>query len=121
MPAKRPITARDLLTFRSGFGEVAFLAPMCPLHMAMIEARLPLSAFYFSGTADEYMQCLGRLPLACQPGERWLYHMSAEIRGVLIARVSGMSLSAFMHERIFGPLGMRDTGFNCSRSRSSTG
>ena len=96
VPAKRPITVRDLLTFRSGYGEVAFLSPTCPLQRALIEARLPLSAWMFPGTPDEFMQCLGSLPLANQPGERWLYHMSAEILGVLIARVSGMPLSAFM-------------------------
>jgi CubicO group peptidase (beta-lactamase class C family) len=111
VPAKRPITVRDLLTFRSGYGEVAFLSPTCPLQRALIEARLPLSAWMFPGTPDDFMQCLGRLPLANQPGERWLYHMSAEILGVLIARVSGMPLSAFMRERIFEPLGMNDTGF----------
>ena len=61
------------------------------------------------------MQCVGRLPLASQPGERWLYHMSAEILGVLIARVSGMPLSVFMRERIFEPLGMNDTGFMVPR------
>lgn len=111
VPAKRPITVRDLLTFRSGYGEVGFLSPTCPLQLALIEARLPLSTFTFPGTADEFMQCLGRLPLAHQPGERWLYHMSAEILGVLIARVCGMALSTFMRERIFEPLGMKDTGF----------
>jgi CubicO group peptidase (beta-lactamase class C family) len=110
VPAKRPITVRDLLTFRSGYGEVAFLSPTCPLQRALIDARLPLSAM-FLGTPDEFMRSLGRLPLAHQPGERWLYHMSAEILGVLIARVSGMSLSAFMREQIFEPLGMNDTGF----------
>ena len=117
VPAKRSITARDLLTYRSGYGEVAFLAPMCPLHRALIEARLPLSASLFPGTPDEFMQCLGRLPLASQPGERWLYHMSAEILGVLIARVCGMSLSAFMRERIFDPLGMKDTGFTVPQAQ----
>jgi CubicO group peptidase (beta-lactamase class C family) len=111
VPAKRPLTTRDLLTFRSGYGEVAFLSPTCPLQRALIEARLPLSAWMFPGTPDEFMQCLGRLPLAHQPGERWLYHMSAEILGVLIARVAGMPLSAFMRQRIFDPLGMKDTGF----------
>ena len=75
------------------------------------EARLPLSAWPFAGTPDEFMKRLGSLPLAHQPGERWLYHMSAEILGVLIARVSGMSLATFLHERIFEPLGMKDTGF----------
>lgn len=111
VPAKRPITVRDLLTFRSGYGEVAFLSPMCPLQRALVEARLPLSTFAFPGTPDEFMQCLARLPLADHPGERWLYHMSAEILGVLIARACGTSLSAFMHERIFEPLAMKDSGF----------
>jgi len=119
VPAKRPITLRDLLTFRSGYGEVAFLSPTCPLQKALVEARLPLSALTFPGTADEFMQCLGRLPLAHQPGERWLYHMSAEILGVLIARASGTSLSAFMRERIFEPLGMKDTGFTVSKTQLS--
>ncbi|HEY9505517.1 MAG TPA: serine hydrolase domain-containing protein, partial [Gemmatimonadales bacterium] len=54
----------------------------------------------------------GGLPLASQPGERWLYHMSAEILGVLIARVAGQSLGTFLQERIFDPLGMVDTGFH---------
>jgi CubicO group peptidase (beta-lactamase class C family) len=111
VPAKRAITLRDLLTFRSGYGEVAFLSPMCPLQRALSSARLPLSAWMFPGTADEFMACLGRLPLAHQPGERWLYHLSADILGVLIARASGRSLSLFLRERLFEPLGMKDTGF----------
>lgn len=120
VPAKRSITLRDLLTFRSGYGEVAFLSPTCPLQRALVEARLPLSTFTFPGTANEFMQFLGRLPLAHQPGERWLYHMSAEILGVLIARASGMPLSALMRQRIFEPLGMK-TPASRWLNRSSTG
>jgi CubicO group peptidase (beta-lactamase class C family) len=89
VPAQRPITLRDLLTFRSGYGEVAFIAPTSALQTAMVEARLPLSVWPFAGTPDEFMKRLGNLPLAFQPGERWLYHMGSEILGVLIARVSG--------------------------------
>jgi CubicO group peptidase (beta-lactamase class C family) len=117
VPAKRPITLRDLLTFRSGYGEVAFIAPTCPLQKALAEARLPLSEWPFAGTPDEFMKRLGNLPLAHQPGERWLYHMGAEILGVLIARVSGKSLGAFLHERIFEPLGMTDTGFQVPEAK----
>ena len=117
VPARRPITLRDLLTFRSGYGEVAFLSPTCPLQKALAQARLPLSAWMFPGTPDEYMRCLASLPLASQPGERWLYHMSAEILGVLVARVAGMPLSAFMRERIFEPLGMKDTGFTVPQAK----
>jgi CubicO group peptidase (beta-lactamase class C family) len=111
VPAQRPITLRDLLTFRSGYGEVGFIAPTSALQMAMVEARLPLSAWPFAGTPDEFMKRLGSLPLAFQPGERWLYHMGSEILGVLIARVSGTSLATFLGESIFEPLGMKDTGF----------
>lgn len=51
------------------------------------------------------------MPLFAQPGKRWLYTTGSNIQGVLIARASGQSLSAFLAERIFGPLGMKDTGF----------
>ena len=112
VPARRSITLRDLLTFRSGYGEIGFLAPTCPLQKAIVEAQLPLSTWPFGGTPDEFMKKLGSLPLAHQPGERWLYHMSGEILGVLIARVSGKSLGDFLRERIFEPLGMTDTGFH---------
>jgi CubicO group peptidase (beta-lactamase class C family) len=111
VPAKRSITLRDLLTFRSGYGEVGFLSPACPLQTALAAARLPLSTWPFPDTADELMRALGSLPLAFQPGERWLYHMGAEILGVLISRVTGMPLGAFLRQRIFEPLGMTDTGF----------
>jgi CubicO group peptidase (beta-lactamase class C family) len=117
VPAKRPITLRDLLTFRSGYGEVAFFSPTCPLQKALAEARLPLSEWPFAGTPDEFMKRLGSLPLAHQPGERWLYHMGAEILGVLIARVSGKSLGAFLHDHIFEPLGMTDTGFQVPEAK----
>ena len=52
------------------------------------------------------------LPLVHQPGERWLYDTGSQILGVLIARVSGKTLGAFLGERIFEPLGMKDTGFS---------
>jgi len=109
--AQRPITLRDLLTFRSGHGEVAFLSPACALQQAMAEAQLPLTRWIFDGSPDEFMQRIGNLPLAHQPGERWLYHMGAEILGVLVARVAGQSLGTFLRERVFDPLGMQDTGF----------
>ena len=96
---------------------MAFLSPTCPLQQALVEARLPLSVWPFAGTPDEFMKRLGSLPLAHQPGERWLYHMSAEILGVLIARAAGKSLGAFLHERIFEPLGMTDSGFQVPEAK----
>ena len=52
------------------------------------------------------------LPLMHQPGERWLYHTGSDVLGVLIARAAGPAAGAFLRERIFEPLGMKDTGFS---------
>ncbi|GAA3083392.1 hypothetical protein GCM10020000_81920 [Streptomyces olivoverticillatus] len=61
---------------------------------------------------DEWMRRLGTLPLMYQPGERWQYQISSDLVGVLVARVTGQSFETFLHERIFDPLGMKDTGFH---------
>lgn len=61
---------------------------------------------------DEFMKRLGTLPLIYQPGTSWLYHTSAEVLGVLIARASGRPFDVFLNDRLFEPLGMKDTGFN---------
>jgi len=111
VPAQRPITLRDLLTFRSGYGDFAMFSPASPFQQALEAAGLSISTWPYLGTPDDFMRRLGQLPLAHQPGERWLYHTGAEILGVLIARVSGRSLGTFLRERIFEPLGMIDTGF----------
>ena len=117
VPASRAITVRDLLTFRSGYGEIAFIAGLCPMQKAMAEAHLPLTDWIFQGTPEEFLRRLGELPLVAQPGGRWLYHMSAELLGILIARVSGKTLGTFLRERIFEPLGMTDTAFSVAEAK----
>ena len=61
---------------------------------------------------DEWMHRLGQLPLMHQPGEKWMYNTGADVLSVLIARASGQPLETFLRERIFEPLGMKDTGFS---------
>jgi CubicO group peptidase (beta-lactamase class C family) len=61
---------------------------------------------------DEWMARMATLPLEYPPGARWLYHVSSDVLGVLLARASGQDLGAFLRERIFDPLGMRDTAFS---------
>lgn len=111
VPATRPITARDLLTFTFGMGAVMVWPPRHPIQKAAAEAGLAPGPFQPELTADEFMRRLATLPLIHQPGERWLYHTGSDVLGVLIARASGQSLEAFLQERLFAPLGMRDTGF----------
>jgi CubicO group peptidase (beta-lactamase class C family) len=85
--------------------------PRHPIQKAMQDAGVAPNPNLPDVSADEYMKRIGSLPLAYQPGERWLYHTGSDVLGVLIARASGQSLGAFMQEHLFGPLGMRDTGF----------
>lgn len=54
---------------------------------------------------------LAGIPLLYQPGTRWVYSVSVDIQGYLVEKLSGKSLPDFLEERIFRPLGMRDTGF----------
>ncbi len=114
VPAKRAITVRDLLTFRMGFGSVMAMPDTYPIQKLIREFQIggdgpPLPSQ--SPPADEWLQRLGSLPWMAQPGERWMYHVSADALGMLIARVSGQSLGSFMRERIFDPLRMKDTAF----------
>jgi CubicO group peptidase (beta-lactamase class C family) len=64
-----------------------------------------------SATLQEMINKLAKLPLLYQPGTRWVYSISVDIQGYLVEKLSGKSLPDFMRERIFEPLGMKDTGF----------
>lgn len=115
VPALRPITVRDLLTYRMGFGSVMAMPGTYPIQHAIRELRIGGDGpprLSEAPDTDEWLRRLGSLPLLAQPGERWMYNVSGDVLGALIARVSGQSLGAFLRERIFGPLGMRDTGFS---------
>jgi CubicO group peptidase (beta-lactamase class C family) len=112
--AKRAITLRDLLTSRMGLGQLMDACPECSILKVLKEQRL-LMGFpqpQLVPTPDEWMRRLGEVPLMRHPGEAWMYDMAFDVLGVLIARVSGMSFEAFLRERIFDPLDMKDTAFH---------
>ncbi len=115
VPALRAITVRDLLTYRMGFGSVMAMPDTYPIQRLIHEYRIggdgPMLPSQAAGM-DEWLQKLGSLPLLAQPGERWMYQVSGDVLGTLIALVSGQSLGTFMRERIFDPLGMKDTAFH---------
>lgn len=111
VPAKRPVTLRDLLSLRFGLGAVMAWPPKYPIQNAMQDAGVAPGFELPKLSNDDYMKAIGNLSRVHQPGEGWLYHIGLDVAGVLIARVSDQSLSAFMEERLFGPLGMTDTAF----------
>lgn len=112
VPANRPITLRDLLTFRLGHGAVMVFPSVYPIQKAMEEAGVAPGPNAATLPPDEMMKAYGSLPLLHQPGEAWLYNSGSDILGVLIARATGQSLGTFLQERIFDPLGMKDTAFS---------
>ncbi len=112
VPARRPITLRDLLTFRTGIGAVMAPAGLHPIQRAMDAAGLAPSPEPPTVTPDVWMQRLGDLPLVHSPGEAWMYHTSSDVLGVLIARAAGQPLETFLRDRLFDPLGMKDTAFH---------
>src|SRR5689334_17652265 len=115
VPADRPITVEDLLTFRLGHG--LLIGPdidqSWPILRAADELELRIGAPYprTPHDPDAWIERFGRLPLMAQPGQRWLYGTGSLLLGVLVARAAGQPLEAFFRARLFEPLGMRDTGF----------
>ncbi|MEV0728313.1 serine hydrolase domain-containing protein [Polymorphospora sp. NPDC050346] len=119
-PANRPITPRDLLTMRMGFGHPMVAPLSTPIMRAEDDAGLRTFGPPKPSTShppDAWMRELGALPLLRQPGEAWLYDTSYHVLGVLIARACGQPLESFLRERIFEPLGMPDTGFSVPADR----
>jgi CubicO group peptidase (beta-lactamase class C family) len=111
VPANRPITLRDLLTFRCGFGAVMARPGTYPIQKVMSDAGFAPGPSPADFAPDDWIARFGKLPLIAQPGESWLYHTGSDILGVLIARAAGQPFDTFLAERIFAPLGMKDTGF----------
>ena len=114
VPAKRPITVEDVLSFRLGIGSIFSPEPLPIVETA--EAKLQLKTFGppwppTPHNPDQWIAALGSLPLLDQPGERFRYNTGATVAGILIERVTGVPLDEVLSKRVFEPLGMTDTAF----------
>jgi len=119
VPAKRPISVRDLLTLRMGFGYIMEASSEYPIQKAAHDNQL-LLGFHrpqLLPDGDEWLRRVGALPLMHQPGERWMYDLGSDVLGVLVARAAGQSLETFLRERLFEPLRMKDTGFSVTAAQ----
>ena len=113
VPAKRPITIRDLLTHTAGISYGTE-----PVIASQYEAKGlgPAAGFgWYTADKDEpvcsTMERLATLPFVAQPGEQWVYGYNTDILGCVVERASGMPLDAFIKARITEPLRMTDTQF----------
>lgn len=114
VPAKRPITVKDLLTFRCGYGLITAPPGRYPIQKAIDSLGIvgfgpPDPAMPLDNA--QWIAKLATLPMLAQPGEAWFYTTGSNIQGVLVARAAGMPLSRFCEERIFAPLVMVDTAY----------
>ncbi|HAB16734.1 MAG TPA: serine hydrolase domain-containing protein [Verrucomicrobiota bacterium] len=109
-PAKREITIRDLLTHTSGLGygvidgDARFKKLYADAGVMDLFTTEPV-------TIGESVKRLAKLPLHHQPGEKYTYGEGLDVLGYLIEVVSGMPFDVFLQKRLFGPLGMKDSGF----------
>ncbi len=111
LPAERDSTLWDMLNMTSGIPypdeNHAPGRMMDSLFRELIDRRKKGERV----DTQEYLERIGRIPLCFQPGERWMYGLSADVLGGVIERVSGVSFGEFLREELFTPLEMRDTGF----------
>jgi CubicO group peptidase (beta-lactamase class C family) len=106
VPLDRPMTMRHLMASCAGF---AFGAPVGSTNLKLDE--MYAAAGLFSGTNEDMIAKMAKLPLEAQPGTLFRYGLQQEFQGVIIQRISGEALDTFLERRIFGPLAMTDTGF----------
>ena len=105
--AKRPITIFQLLTHTSGLtypwnGRVG---------AKYREAGIGTGLLQQEGSTGDSIRKLASMPLVFQPGDAWEYSLADDVLGYLVEKVSGMPADRFYEERIFKPLGMKDSGF----------
>ena len=107
----RPMSVRDLLRHTSGLTYGYFgNTPVDKMYRSknIFDQQSPL---------EEMARKLSEIPLLFQPGTKWHYSVSTDVLGYVVEKVSGQSLDVFFEERIFRPLGMKDTAFYVPRSK----
>ncbi len=102
---RNPITIEQLMTHTAGLTNGWHIEH--PVERAYRDAALQESP-----DLGAFITTLGTLPLRFEPGTRYHYSVATDVLGALVERLSGQTLEEFLHERIFEPLGMRDTYFN---------
>ena len=109
LPAKREITIRDLLTHTSGIGYPGIGSPEAKALYA--KYKIPSGIGTPNDKLADVVNALAALPLMHSPGDKFTYGLSIDVLGYLVEVVSGKTLGEFMQQRIFEPLGMKDTYF----------
>jgi CubicO group peptidase (beta-lactamase class C family) len=111
VPLKREILIADLLSHTAGFSH--------GISGSQFDKEFGAELFKPFKTIQERVDKLLQLPLLGQPGEQWAYSAAPDVLSVLIEKFSGQSTDQFLSERIFKPLGMKDTGYNLTKAQQA--
>ena len=106
VPADREMNIQDLLRHTSGLVYGGFTS-----HPKVKELYAKEGVDWKDLTAQEQIERLARVPLAHQPGTTFEYGLSTDVLGRIVEAISGVTLSEFLQQRVFGPLGMKDSAF----------
>jgi CubicO group peptidase (beta-lactamase class C family) len=108
--APRPITVLDLITHRPGLASQ--FADTGPIAAEAAKLHIGNALLLAGDNPDEWLARLGALPLVYEPGAHFNYGFGTDVLGLLVGRIAGSGLEDFLRARLFGPLGMVDTGFH---------
>jgi CubicO group peptidase (beta-lactamase class C family) len=106
VPSERPVTVYDLMRHTSGL-----VYPGSTRNEYVKDLYAKENVGWSGVTPAEQLEALAKVPLARQPGTMWEYGLSTDVVGRVVESVSGMPLGRFLDERLFRPLGMKDTTF----------
>ena len=114
-PARTELTIHHLLTMTSGIPYPDAPAPIPQMYEEQLAALGDMRAC----STREFVRAIARCPLCFDPGEAWLYGLSADVLGGVIVAATGMELGDFLKKTFFAPLGMADTGFSLGASQAA--
>lgn len=109
VPTNRPITVKDVCTMKCGLPYCNFDGPTSdPVMQGMQKCMRPLweKGHY---TLREHLKAMSEAPLACEPGEQWIYGFSSELAAGIVEAVCDRPINEVMREMLYEPLGMTDT------------
>ncbi len=116
-PLARPITIRDIMTHTSGIDYGAISND--PRIQAIFRKAGLTVGIGTHGSLKDFIDKVAAAPLVHQPGEAFTYGLNVDVLGRLVEIWSGQTLEQFFQQRLFTPLGMKDTYFQLPPSKAN--
>lgn len=110
--ADHPLTIRELMTHTAGLTYGIFSKSQVD------EMYVKAGVLDPDSTLKDMIHKLSKIPLRQQPGSLWHYSVAVDVQGYLVEVLSGQRFDVFLKERLFDPLGMKDTDFHVPEDKT---